>query len=467
MDRLPSIVRTPLVLQREPSATTPGGIDLQMVRSTSVQRIASVSRAPSSVSRAPSSSTVAAPSAAPRQRTLKFEETKEEITPSNSARGDEAVPAHVGRKTSKGQCPVCQGLGDVKITLERHVLGEEVKALPSQRFPCTAQCDAMQQKYAKEAVPEIWRGFINGVRSEAHWAALIKHCQKHNQLLVADFTGPWCGPSRACCPKLTQIAAKFNNVVFVKLQIDPEFSSFPKVREAIGGLDSVPQFVLFESGTHIRDRMTGGQVCDNGELEAAIHRMAASKSSPQPVALSEEARLLFQGRQSMFVTCSEHHVLLRYADGDGPVNYPKLNRQGAPSQIPVKCKTCNVDSKWHIDGLWGKRVPTEAHMMCCADFGFFQFPTEMVSMTVCSGTVMHVETMRCVWSVIGRRWSVQEVGFIASMSWCSCSSCNFCLLSACCLFCRLRSCVKAASPRLMWLQLAPAWREWPACAPSG
>jgi thiol-disulfide isomerase/thioredoxin len=123
----------------------------------------------------------------------------------------------------KSACTECGGRGIVRIRLEREdANGKSTAKLPAKRFRCPLQCANIERP---EQVPEIWRGFINGVHSEAHWATLLRHCQQNNQLLVADFTGPWCGPSRQCCPKLTEIADHFNNVVFVKLQIDPHFQS--------------------------------------------------------------------------------------------------------------------------------------------------------------------------------------------------------------------------------------------------
>ena len=114
-------------------------------------------------------------------------------------------------------------------------------AVRLQRYSCPLQCSSVRKKDC-QFVPPLWRGFINGVHSEAHWAGILNEVRDKRQLLVADFTGPWCGPSRQCCPKLTQIASKFNNVVFCKLQIDDGFGSFPNVRRSIGGLGSVPQF---------------------------------------------------------------------------------------------------------------------------------------------------------------------------------------------------------------------------------
>ncbi|KAG1052559.1 hypothetical protein G6F43_005318 [Rhizopus delemar] len=51
-------------------------------------------------------------------------------------------------------------------------------------------------------------------------AADLNQILNNNKYVVIDFTATWCGPCRMITPILEQLSAKFENVVFVKVDVD-------------------------------------------------------------------------------------------------------------------------------------------------------------------------------------------------------------------------------------------------------
>jgi hypothetical protein len=159
----------------------------------------------------------------------------------------------------------------------------------------------------------------------------------------------------------TASGAKFNTAHSITAHViivlfDP--FRFPKVRESIGGLTSVPQFVLLDR-MDIKYQFEGSQVCDNGELENAIHDMGAGKSGAhQTVEAPQHLRELYLQRQSLFVGCAENHVLLKYKEAqmkDGknfPVNYALNLNYSAESEQALHCHSCKTFSQTQICCEW-------------------------------------------------------------------------------------------------------------------
>lgn len=51
-------------------------------------------------------------------------------------------------------------------------------------------------------------------------AADLNQILNNNKYVVIDFTATWCGPCRMITPILEQLSTKFENVVFVKVDVD-------------------------------------------------------------------------------------------------------------------------------------------------------------------------------------------------------------------------------------------------------
>mmetsp|Transcript_1202 Transcript_1202/g.3971 ORF Transcript_1202/g.3971 Transcript_1202/m.3971 type:complete len:91 (-) Transcript_1202:155-427(-) len=77
--------------------------------------------------------------------------------------------------------------------------------------------------------------------------------------LLVDFTASWCGPCKMIGPYFEELAAKFQNVVFVKVDVDDLDDIAAEC-----GISAMPTFQLYSNGVKVEE-LTGA---DKGKLEA-------------------------------------------------------------------------------------------------------------------------------------------------------------------------------------------------------
>lgn len=80
--------------------------------------------------------------------------------------------------------------------------------------------------------------------------------------VVVDFYATWCGPCKYMSRTIDQIAAKFPNVTFLKVDTD----QFPTVAS---GIRSIPTLVLYKNGTQVK-RVSGAQ--DTGSFTSLLNQ---------------------------------------------------------------------------------------------------------------------------------------------------------------------------------------------------
>ena len=81
---------------------------------------------------------------------------------------------------------------------------------------------------------------------------------KHAQVLV-DFTASWCGPCKKIGPFFEELATKYPDVVFVKIDVDDLDDVAAEC-----GISAMPTFQLYSNGVKVQE-MTGA---DNDKLAA-------------------------------------------------------------------------------------------------------------------------------------------------------------------------------------------------------
>ncbi|OEL26061.1 Disease resistance protein RPM1 [Dichanthelium oligosanthes] len=83
------------------------------------------------------------------------------------------------------------------------------------------------------------------------------------KLVVIHFTAEWCRPSRRMTPVFADLAKKFRNIVFLKVDVDVD--EMNTVATALS-VEGVPTF-LFMKGGYVKDRVVGA---DKEELEEVL-----------------------------------------------------------------------------------------------------------------------------------------------------------------------------------------------------
>ncbi|MBA0739377.1 hypothetical protein Gogos_012655 [Gossypium gossypioides] len=99
--------------------------------------------------------------------------------------------------------------------------------------------------------------------SAPRWQLHFNSVKETPKLMVIDFSASWCGPCKFMEPFLNEMAAKFTEVEFVKLDVD----ELPDVAQEFG-VQAMPTFVLVKQGKEV-DRVVGAQ---KNELEKKVEK---------------------------------------------------------------------------------------------------------------------------------------------------------------------------------------------------
>ena len=82
----------------------------------------------------------------------------------------------------------------------------------------------------------------------------LKQKIENGEKLVVDFWAPWCGPCRTLVPRLEELSSNYDNVEFVKVNVD-ENRDYAMAM----GIRNVPTIIIF-NGTQEIQRLTGVQM---------------------------------------------------------------------------------------------------------------------------------------------------------------------------------------------------------------
>ncbi|KAG6475624.1 thioredoxin H1-like [Zingiber officinale] len=94
-------------------------------------------------------------------------------------------------------------------------------------------------------------GTVIACHSVEEWTRQLEASNASKKLVVVDFTASWCGPCRMIAPLFTELAKKFPNVVFLKVDVD-ELQTVARD----WAIEGMPTFVFLKEGT-IVDKIVG------------------------------------------------------------------------------------------------------------------------------------------------------------------------------------------------------------------
>ncbi|WOL08895.1 thioredoxin H1 [Canna indica] len=99
-------------------------------------------------------------------------------------------------------------------------------------------------------------GSVIGCHTTEHWTQQFQLAKESKKLVVVDFTASWCGPCRMIAPIFTELAKKFTNVSFLKVDVD----ELKDVAQEFD-IEAMPTFVFLKEG-NIVDKLIGANKDD-------------------------------------------------------------------------------------------------------------------------------------------------------------------------------------------------------------
>ncbi|XP_073108235.1 thioredoxin H2-1-like [Elaeis guineensis] len=107
---------------------------------------------------------------------------------------------------------------------------------------------------------------VLAIHSKDAWSDQWQSHKDSSKLMVIDFSASWCGPCRFIEPVFKSMAAKYTDVVFLKIDVD-ELSEVAQQWR----VQAMPTFVLVKGGDEV-GRVVGA---DQNELNKKIEQLRA------------------------------------------------------------------------------------------------------------------------------------------------------------------------------------------------
>ena len=113
-------------------------------------------------------------------------------------------------------------------------------------------------------------GQVISCHSVDAWNDILQKGNESKKLIVVDFTASWCGPCRFISPFLAELAKKYTNAIFVKVDVD-ELKSVAQD----WAIEAMPTFVFVKEGT-ILGKVVGAK---KEELQQTIEKHAVTPNA--------------------------------------------------------------------------------------------------------------------------------------------------------------------------------------------
>ncbi|PON52016.1 Thioredoxin [Parasponia andersonii] len=106
---------------------------------------------------------------------------------------------------------------------------------------------------------------VVGCHTQESWLDHFQKGKDSKKLVVVDFTASWCGPCRFIAPILTDLAKKWTDVTFLKVDVD----ELKEVAEE-WKIDAMPTLLFLKEGKVV-DKIVGAR---KEELLAKVEKHA-------------------------------------------------------------------------------------------------------------------------------------------------------------------------------------------------
>ena len=91
------------------------------------------------------------------------------------------------------------------------------------------------------------------IESDEQFAELVNN----SEFVVVDFFANWCGPCKILTPKLEELSKKYENIVFVKVDVD-DFEEITRLHK----IEAMPTIHFYKKGIMLDTKVVGGKIKD-------------------------------------------------------------------------------------------------------------------------------------------------------------------------------------------------------------
>ncbi|XP_074569851.1 thioredoxin H5-like [Curcuma longa] len=95
------------------------------------------------------------------------------------------------------------------------------------------------------------KGVVIACHTVEEWNQQIQLSKESKKLVVVDFTASWCPPCRIIAPIFAELAKKFTNAVFLKVDVD-ELKTVSEEWQ----VEAMPTFIFIKEGS-LLDKLVG------------------------------------------------------------------------------------------------------------------------------------------------------------------------------------------------------------------
>ncbi|GJN10056.1 hypothetical protein PR202_ga28115 [Eleusine coracana subsp. coracana] len=113
-------------------------------------------------------------------------------------------------------------------------------------------------------------GQVIACHTKAEFESQMNKAKDAGKLVVIDFTASWCGPCRFIAPVFVELAKKFTNAIFLKVDVD-------ELKEVAAEykIEAMPSFIFIKNGNKV-DTIVGAR---KEEILAKVEQHAATASA--------------------------------------------------------------------------------------------------------------------------------------------------------------------------------------------
>ncbi|CAI9295839.1 thioredoxin H-type [Lactuca sativa] len=106
----------------------------------------------------------------------------------------------------------------------------------------------------KQSTSPLASGKVALIETLEKWEEKLSEANRRGKMVVVNFSASWCSPCRVIAPAFSSLAAKYESLVFLTVDVD-ELSEF----SASWDIKATPTFFFLKDGRQV-DKLVGANV---------------------------------------------------------------------------------------------------------------------------------------------------------------------------------------------------------------